>query len=268
MPGPGRAINMTRPMSVFVCSTPRSGSSLLTDLLGSSQVMGGIRIEYFNPYVEQQIFEEEGPFASWPDYLKHVMATSTTTNGVFGTKIHADNLVYLMYQLRRTFLNHAKLDDFNLMRMVFPEVDPSSSFVYVWRQRILEQAVSFVIAETTGAWNDTTSVKREPVYDRSALIRAYWTLMQQHSAWQDWFARYRITPLPVQYERLVSERQKVLPEVFRYTGVACPPGLELSTIRRRQSTGLNAQWVAQLEADMAEQYPFAVPVVLPEPAFG
>ena len=97
-----------------------------------------------------------------------------------------------MFQLRRTFLNHAKLDDFNLMRMVFPEVDPSSSFVYVWRQRILEQAVSFVIAEMTGAWNDTTSVKREPVYDRSALIRAYWTLMQQHSAWQDWFARCRI----------------------------------------------------------------------------
>lgn len=259
---------MTHPMSVFVCCTPRSGSSLLTDLLGSSQVMGGIRIEYFNPYVEQQIFKEEGPFSGWPDYLKHVMITGTTSNGVFGTKIHADNLVYLMYQLRRTFLDHASSDDFDLMRMVFPEVGRSRSFIYIWRQRILEQAVSFVIAETTGSWNDTTSVKREPVYDRSALIRAYWTLMEQHSAWQDWFARYRISPLPVQYEQLVSDRQKVLADVFRHTGVACPPGLELSAIRRRQSTDLNARWVAQLKADMADHYPFPFPVNLPAPAFG
>jgi LPS sulfotransferase NodH len=222
-------------------------------------------MEYFNPYVEQQIFKEEGPFPGWPDYLRHVMIAGTTTNGVFGTKIHADHLVYLMYQLRRTFLNHARSDDLKLMRMVFPGVDPSRSFVYVWRQQVLEQAVSFMIAETTGSWNDATSVKHAPVYDRAALIRAYWTLMQQHSAWQDWFARYRITPLPVQYERLVSQRQTVLAEVFRHTGIAGPPGLELSTIRRRQSTDLNAQWVVQLAADMAGEYPFPVPTALPAP---
>ena len=58
-----RMMNMTERLSVFVCSTPRSGSSLLTDLLSSSQVMGRVRIEYFNPYVEQEIFREEGPFA-------------------------------------------------------------------------------------------------------------------------------------------------------------------------------------------------------------
>jgi LPS sulfotransferase NodH len=89
--------------------------------------------------------------------------------------------------------------------------------------------------------------------------------VEQHSAWQNWFARYGITPLPVQYERLVAERQAVLAEVFRHTGVACPPGLELSTIRRRQSTDLNDQWVMRLEKDMAGQYPFPFPVALPAP---
>jgi trehalose 2-sulfotransferase len=261
-------MNMTQSLNVFVCCTPRSGSSLLTDLLGSSQVMGGIRTEYFNPYVEQQIFQEEGPFPGWPDYLRHVMIAGTTNNGVFGAKIHADNLVYLMYQLRRTFPNRARLDDLKLMRTVFPGVNPARSFVYVWRQQVLEQAVSFVIAETTGSWNDTTSVKREPVYNRSALIRAYWTLMQQHSAWQDWFARHRIAPLPVQYERLVSKRQTVLAEVFQHTGVVCPPNLELSTTRRPQSTDLNAQWVTQLAADIAREYPFSFPVTLSAPTFG
>jgi LPS sulfotransferase NodH len=241
---------------------------LLTDLLGSSQAMGGIRTEYFNPYVEQQIFHEEGPFPAWPDYLQHVMIAGTTTNGVFGTKIHADNLVYLMYQLRQTFPNGARLEDLQLMHTVFPGVNPARSFVYVWRQQVLEQAVSLMIAETTGSWNDATSVKHEPVYDRSALIRAYWTLMQQHSAWQDWFARYRITPLPVQYERLVSERQTVLAEVFQHTGVVCPPNLELSTTRRRQSTDLNARWVAQLAADLAHEYPFPYLAALPAPTFG
>lgn len=259
---------MTERLSVFVCSTPRSGSSLLTDLLSSSQVMGRVRIEYFNPYVEQEIFREEGPFAGWTDYLGHVLTAGTSANGVFGAKIHADNLVYLMHQLRRAFPDRARLGDLKLMRTVFSGVNPARSFVYIWRQRVLEQAVSFVIAEMRGSWNDTTSVKREPVYDRSALIRAYWTLMQQHSAWQDWFARHRITPLPVQYERLVSEREAVLAEVFQHAGVACPPGLELTTIRRRQSTGLNARWVARLAADMAREYPFPFPAALPAPTFG
>jgi LPS sulfotransferase NodH len=260
--------DMTGSLSVFVCSTPRSGSSLLTDLLSSSQVMGGVRIEYFNPYVEQQIFQEEGPFPGWTDYLGHAPAAGTTANGVFGTKIHADNLVYLMYQLRRAFPDRAELDDVKLMGAVFPGVNPARSFVYIWRQQVLEQAVSLMIAEMRGSWNDTTPVRREPVYDRSGLIRAYWTLMQQHSAWQDWFARHRITPLPVQYERLVSEREAVLAEVFRHVGVARPPGVELSTVRRRQATDLNARWVAQLAADMARQYPFPFPVALPAPAFG
>jgi LPS sulfotransferase NodH len=260
-------MGMTRPLSVFVCCTPRSGSSLLSDLLSSSRVMGGIGIEYFNPYVEQEICGQEGPFPSWADYLRHVLAVGTTANGVFGAKIHADNLVYLRYQLKRAFPERGHLGDLELMRTVFPEIDPARSFIYIWRQRVLEQAVSFMLAEMRGSWNDTTPAKAEPVYDRSALIRAYWTLMQQHAAWQDWFARHHITPIPVQYERLAGERQTVLAEVFQHTGLACPPGTELSTVRRRQATDLNTQWVAQLASDLTREYPFPFPAELPAPAF-
>jgi LPS sulfotransferase NodH len=227
-----------------------------------------MRIEYFNPYVEQEICQTEGPFPSWTDYLRHVLTVGTTANGVFGAKIHADNLVYLMYQLRRTSPDRGQFGDLELMRTVFPEINPARSFIYIWRRHVLEQAVSLMIAEMRGSWNDATSVKGEPVYDRSALIRAYWTLMQQHSAWQDWFARHRITPFPVQYERLVCERETVLAEVFQHVGVACPPGIELSTVRRRQATDLNNRWVAQLAADLAREYPFPFPVELPAPTFG
>jgi trehalose 2-sulfotransferase len=258
---------MTGCLSVFVCCTPRSGSSLLSDLLNSSQVLGGIRTEYFNPYVEQEICQQEGPFPGWAGYLRHALAAGTTANGVFGAKIHADNLVYLMYQLRRTFPDRGQLGDLDLMRTVFAEIDPARSFVYIWRRHVLEQAVSLMIAEMRGSWNDATPVRGEPVYDRSALIRAYWTLLQQHSAWQDWFARHRITPLAVQYERLAGARETVLAEVFQHVGIACPPGIELTTVRRRQATGLNAEWVARLAADMAREYPFPVPAELPAPAF-
>jgi LPS sulfotransferase NodH len=230
--------------------------------------MGGIRIEYFNPYVEQEICQEEGPFPSWTDYLRHVLTAGTTPNGVFGAKIHADNLVSLMYQLRRAFPERSQLGDLQLMRTVFPEINSAHSFIYIWRRHVLEQAASLMIAEMRGSWNDTTPITGEPVYDRSALIRAYWTLMQQHSAWQDWFARYRIMPLPVSYERLVGERETVLAEVFQHVGVARPAGIELSTVRRRQATDLNSRWVAQLAADMAHEYPFSFPVELPAPTFG
>lgn len=80
-------------------------------------------------------------------------------------------------------------------------------------------------------------------------------------------ARHGLTPLPVEYERLVRERETVLAEVFQHAGVACPPGAKLSAVRRRQATGLNARWVTRLAADLAHEYPFPVPAELPAPAF-
>ena len=163
---------MTRPTrSYLVCATPRSGSTLLCDLLDQTGVAGhpdeyfealrhsGVPRqphEYFDPdrhvnIVERLAFREMPDRAPEPSelwqpetydrYLRWALEEGTTPNGVFGAKLMWTHLLDVAERLDRPA-------DPALLEERLPEL----RYVHVTRGDKVAQAVSLWRAVQTRAW--------------------------------------------------------------------------------------------------------------------
>lgn len=78
--------------SYFVCGTPRTGSSLLVGLLGSTGVAGHPQAYFREP--DEPLWADrwqlprtpDGTF-DYADYVRAALAAGRTANGVFGAKL-------------------------------------------------------------------------------------------------------------------------------------------------------------------------------------
>src|SRR6185295_13388531 len=169
---------VTRPTrSYLVCATPRSGSTLLCDLLDQTGVAGhpeeyfeallhsGLPRrphEYFDPsrhanIVERLAFREMPDRASTPNqlwqpesydrYLAWALEQGTTPNGVFGAKLMWGYLGDFVSLLRNIPENR----DLSLAELL-PAVFPDLTFVRVVRANKVRQAVSLWKAVQTATW--------------------------------------------------------------------------------------------------------------------
>src|SRR3954469_25286570 len=73
-------------LSYVICSTSRSGSYLLCELLWRTGVAGAPE-EFFHPQYMPRLMERWG-VEELDEYVRALLAHKTTPNGVFGAKIH------------------------------------------------------------------------------------------------------------------------------------------------------------------------------------
>src|SRR4051794_9178176 len=111
-----------------VCATARSGTGFLCSLLKSSGTLGH-PVEYFNAWARRL-----AGMLDYPDdpqlQLGKVLELGVTPNGVYGLKIFA-------YQAEQAKATRCA------------EVLPNLAFVYLERDDLLGQAISFVRAKQT-----------------------------------------------------------------------------------------------------------------------
>src|SRR5687767_9897861 len=70
-------------LSYLICTTPRSASNFLCELLQATEVAGRPDEYFWNP----AIWEEDWSRSVFATYLEHVLHDGTTSNGVFGVKL-------------------------------------------------------------------------------------------------------------------------------------------------------------------------------------
>src|SRR4051812_29575810 len=163
--------------SYLICATPRSGSTLLCDLLARTGVAGapeeyfqGLRHtgrarqprDYLGPAYDAEVRailgdrspvdEEPGQveaagFASYGDYLDAILRRGTTPNGVFGGKVMWAYLDGLVSELRR--LPGAPAGDaYQVLAARFPRL----RLIHHTRGDRLRQAISLWRALQTWSW--------------------------------------------------------------------------------------------------------------------
>ena len=122
-------------VSYMVCSVPRSGSSLLCELLCNTEVAGA-PTEFFDPELMRR-FRERWGATSFDDYIAKLLSKKTSPNGVFGIKVHWRQLHDLL----------GSSDPAQLF--------PGLRYVHIRREDVLRQAVSWVRALQTNQWAST-----------------------------------------------------------------------------------------------------------------
>ena len=125
--------------------TPRSGSTLLSEIIGSTGMLG-YPIEYFVPDVVRAIsLTFSDLFSSYEDLI---CSGFKSRNGVFGLEIEGE----------RFFSERALLSDLRNWRLI-----------YLTRYNILAQAISNAFAIRSGTWHSFVSCEQSQTATRTVF---------------------------------------------------------------------------------------------------
>jgi LPS sulfotransferase NodH len=221
-------------LSYLVCSIPRSGSTLLCDLLMSTGVAGH-PIEYFHP-TRMAGLEREWEVDSIEAYVRRLLVERTGANGVFGAKVHWG-------QYNPAFGDRDPRELFPALRLV-----------YIHRGDRLRQAISWVRALQSEEWRARGGAPAEEraTFDTEEIRRKLTRIENDEAGWRALFERHGIAPLEVTYEQLVELREETAAAVADHLRLELPDGFRFGLPNvERQADGLSEEWVERYRTEVA-----------------
>lgn len=247
---------MTEQQAYLVCATPRTGSTLICEMLRKTGRLGSPR-EYFEylqhtglPRQPAQYFAcgEASEVRQWVGqldlppirccrrrmkeyqlygyrrYLPRILRSGTTSNGIFGAKIMWGHL----HDLLELHTNDGSLASSHRIDASLRGIFPSLKYVYVTRQSKLRQAVSLWIALQTQRWRLDLPIHErkavaEPTFHFEAIDFLRGQLIEQDAAWQRFFTAAGIAPLRLEYEQFSLDLPHALMRVVQFLDIGCEP---------------------------------------------
>lgn len=266
--------------SYLICTTPRSGSTLLCESLAATGVAGRPD-EYFQQltatglprgpgdYLDGlpgfaappggdprvQPLYDPGRFGGFGEYLAWALRAGTTPNGVFGAKIMSAYVDGLSAGLAEALGDAGDGDSPARLAASFPRL----RYIFLVREDKVRQAISLWRAVQTWVWREdaagpspdgTFSRNGAPRYSFAAIDHLRRRLAGEEDWWRGYFAAAGIAPLTVVYERFAERREHAVRDVLRFLEIPFGDGRELpSPTMRRQSDDLSLEWAERYAAD-------------------
>ena len=220
---------MNHTQAYIICATPRSGTTLLCDLLADSGVAGRpdsfFRLQsmrsWWAPYLGVSA-------AKWLDdhAFNHAYLTAALQEGAGGTQVFGMRLMWSQVDnlsKRLGVLYPGLSSDMARFRAAFGP----TGFVHLSREDKVAQAVSRIKAEQSGLWHvnaDGSEREREksgqePLYDAGALAEQVAEYQRHDAAWIEWFAQQNIQPVRITYEALSHNPQATLAIILSALGL-------------------------------------------------
>lgn len=242
-----------------ICGTPRTGSTLLCDLLASTGVAGApdsffmrnvdpVWVEQWRLPARDGLSDAEYAAA----YLRAAIAAGKAGTGMFGLRLMRESL-----------------DDLSaLIGTVYPGLSSDRArleaafgsllYIHLAREDKLAQAVSLVKAEQTGLWHvapDGTEVERlapptEPDYDFARIAAKVALLEEQDAGWLRWFDAQGIEPLRVGYESLAADPADAVARICRELGVPEPAPGSLKPGVAKLADAISLDWMRRYRLDL------------------
>jgi trehalose 2-sulfotransferase len=265
---------MTEPRtSYLICSTPRTGSSLLCDALTGTGVAGRPEEyfqfrartgfprrpqEYFEGAEHPEIFDILGPrtrvedeesrydpsrFERYEDYLRWSLNEGTTPNGVFGAKVMWGYFNGFVTGLRWAVPGRQRLSVCELAPSVFPDL----RYLWATRRDKVRQAVSLWRALQSWSWSSDRGAAPDEAdhlhYSAVAIEHLIRDIQAHEDEWQAYFGECGVEPFTVVYEDFVQDYEGTIREILHHVGA---PGADEATVtppqRQPQSDGLSKSW--------------------------
>jgi trehalose 2-sulfotransferase len=218
----------------FICSTPRTGSMMLADLLADTGLAGRADEFFGEPFRQQVVpgLTRRG----FDDYL--VGCTDKARRGTFGVKLHWDQVEVFLHLLRlRRGLGDSS--DGQVIEAVFP----GPTYVFLSREDTLAQAVSWWKAIGSGKWVDEESPAAEPRFDAAGITGRARRIGDHNQAWRRWFEANGVEPLHVTYEELAADPARTARRVLGHVGVDVSDNLHVEPRTERQADAVNDEWI-------------------------
>lgn len=250
-------------MSYVICTSPRSGSTMLCKLLSATGTAGNPASHFHEPSIDAWFGYydlNKHSFASEQAALNAIFAAAFRVGqggtGIFGLRLQRDSFQFFADQIK--LLHPCKATDRERMEAVFG----NTQFIYLKRESHLDQAISRLRAEQTGLWHrnaDGTDLERkEPTYEAGydyGKIQAFaQQAVEQNEEWVQWFAKQSIAPITITYEELSRRPQAVLSVILTSLGLdaSIAENVPLKTAKLADETNLawRTRFVAETKAGL------------------
>lgn len=217
-----------RPTAYLLCATPRSGSTLLCEMLGASGVAGRpnsfFRAEDLRDWADAWGLPRTDDLES-PEfdraYLPAMLREGRAGTGVFGLRIMWSSMVEASRRLNRA------LGSGRDIALQFREAFGPTLFIHLSRRDKVAQAVSRLRAEQSGLWHkapdgrvlEGSATPRPVHYDPVRLAELVAELEQDDAAWTGFFAARGIDPLTLTYEELGMNPRNAVESILAALGL-------------------------------------------------
>lgn len=243
----------------IICATPRSGTTLLCDLLADTGITGKpdsfFRFQSISWWTDYFKVSAVG----WADehefdrsYLAAAIEEGTNGTDVFGMRLMWESMVHL--QSRLDVFHPGLPSDHARFQAAFG----SPLYIHLSREDKVAQAVSLTKAEQTGLWHvESDGTERERLkpaqpaaYDSRSLSEELSELEAHDAAWTDWFSRHDIEPVRITYEMLSADPQATLATILSALGL--DPAIA-NTVRPRTAKlgdSESQDWITRFRAEL------------------
>lgn len=250
-------------MSVYdayvICTSPRSGSTLLCNILSKTGVSGNPGSWFHDPSVSEWLgYYNLTPDRSMPErevlaeIFRAAIAKGRLATGIFGLRLQRHSFAYFRRKL--AVLHPEYPGDAGRFQAAFGR----TQFVHLTRRDKVEQAVSYVKAQQSGLWHaapdgtelERLSPPRTPVYNAAEIRTRFEEMMAYDRGWEQWFMAEQINPLRITYETLSKDPLGTVRWLLDCLGLegsaadGATPGIA------RLADDVNRDWVARFRADL------------------
>lgn len=234
-----------------ICATPRSGSTLLCDLLTATQVAGCpqsyLRHQDIGRWAKQWGISE--PLASSAPETHQAFLKAMVSAGTAGTAVFGLRLMWPSVREATERFDAVRGGKMDLPSRLEQEVGPTL-FIQLSREDKVAQAVSLVRAEQTGLWHvhpdgserQRTAPAGALVFDSGRIAQARITLLNEEAEWSRFFEQYGVAPIRLRYEDLAADPALMLARTLTALGLDPAHAIGVSAQTARMSDDINATW--------------------------
>jgi LPS sulfotransferase NodH len=244
-------------LSYIISATPRSGSTLLCDLLSATGVAGEPQSYYRREDIQDyaRAWKALSPDAIGDEafertYLEAVRRAGAGETGVFGLRLMWSTVAELSARL--SVIHPDSLDDAERFGLAFGK----PLYIHLSRRDKVAQAVSLLQARQSGLWHraadgaerERTAPPAPLVYDPGHLASLVEELERDDAAWNNWFSRFRIEPLRLTYEGLAAEPKAMLAQVLSALGLDATIAASVGVRTAKLADEISLEWARRFRA--------------------
>ena len=224
-----------------VCSTQRTGSSLVCRALRDTE-KAGQPMEFFHPRLIKAFLARFGrDQIATEAYVDFIESHRSTGNGVFGLKVHLDQLIGVMKDItkRKIFLSR------------FDRV------ILISRRNKLAQAISYARARQTQHWEaDRPELadrarRSSSQYDFSLIAKLLGLLVGDDQKWRNIISGCHVPCHVLTYEELVDDFPRTMADIARFLAIEGLDGSAfLTPPLLKMGDEINVDWERRFVAEV------------------
>jgi trehalose 2-sulfotransferase len=229
---------MKQKIYYIICTTSRSGSNLLCNLLENTGIAGkNISERCYRNILESIDWEKK----DLKKFFEEMFEESRKGN-VSGFKImwaHIECIIEVISRSKR----YKNISVYDIPKFLPKDI----KYIWLVRKNKIRQAISFDKCKQGKIFkikkDSKIRQKEYPIFRIENIIHGQVSLMNDDLQWEKFFKKNKIKPLKREYEEFSINFKETIITILKYLGITIPKKLIVKTDLLKQSNNMTEEWI-------------------------